>query len=45
MSKIGQNKIEGYFEYVVPPLEGLWWQEGIKGIDYSSKKILLNGFQ
>ena len=45
MSKMGQNKIEGYFEYVVPPLEGLWWQEGIKGIDYSSKKILLNGFQ
>lgn len=25
MSKKGQNKIEGYFEYVVPPLEGLWW--------------------
>lgn len=38
MSKMGQNKIEGYFEYVVPPLEGLWWQEGIKGIEYSSKE-------
>ena len=38
MSKMGENKIDGYFEYVVPPLEGLWWQEGIKGIDYSSKE-------
>lgn len=24
MSKMGENKINGYFEYVVPPLEGLW---------------------
>ena len=30
-------KIEGFFEYVVPPLEGFWWQDNIKGIDYSSK--------
>lgn len=30
MSKMGETKINGYFEYVVPPLEGLWWQEGIK---------------
>ncbi|AIQ48699.1 transcriptional regulator [Paenibacillus sp. FSL R7-0273] len=28
---------EGYFEYVVPPLEGLWWQEGIHGVDYTRK--------
>ena len=28
MSKMGKNKPEGYFEYVVPPLEGLWWCEG-----------------
>ena len=27
----------GYFDYVVPPLEGLWWQEGITGVDYSRK--------
>lgn len=31
-------KIDGYFEYVVPPLEGFWWQEDNKsGIDYKSK--------
>ena len=28
MSKKGDHKIEGYFDYVVPPLEGFWWQEG-----------------
>lgn len=37
MSYKGSYKIEGYFEYVVPPLEGLWWQEGVSGIDYSRK--------
>ena len=37
MSYKGNYKIEGYFEYVVPPLEGFWWQEGIEGIDYSKK--------
>ena len=38
MSRLGSRKIEGYFEYVVPPLEGLWWQEGVSGIDYSKKE-------
>lgn len=38
MSKKGSHQIEGYFDYVVPPLEGFWWQEGIKGIDYSRKE-------
>lgn len=38
MSKKGDRQIEGYFDYVVPPLEGFWWQEGIKGIDYSRKE-------
>lgn len=38
MSKMGDHRIEGYFDYVVPPLEGLWWQEGTKGIDYSRKE-------
>lgn len=38
MSYKGGRKIEGYFEYVVPPLEGFWWQDGIKGIDYSRKE-------
>lgn len=39
MSYKGTYKIDGYFEYVVPPLEGFWWQEGNKnGIDYKSKE-------
>ena len=37
MSYKGSHRIEGYFPYVVPPLEGLWWQDGISGIDYSHK--------
>ncbi|MBR1816452.1 MAG: GyrI-like domain-containing protein [Lachnospiraceae bacterium] len=38
MSYKGNHKIDGYFEYVVPPLEGFWWQDGNKtGIDYKSK--------
>lgn len=37
MSYKTDYKIEGYFEYVVPPLEGFWWQEGVDGIDYSDK--------
>lgn len=41
MSKMGDHKIEGYFDYVVPPLEGFWKQEGIEqGIDYSRKDDL-----
>ena len=38
MSKKGEHKIEGYFDYVVPPLEGFWWQDGIEGIDYRHKE-------
>ena len=37
MSPKGGHMIEGYFDYVVPPLEGLWYQEGISGVDYSRK--------
>ena len=37
MSYKGDYKIEGFFEYVVPPLEGFWWQEKEVGIDYSRK--------
>lgn len=37
MSKLGDHRIEGYFDYVVPPLEGFWWQEGMNGVDYSDK--------
>ena len=38
MSKMGDHRIEGYFDYVVPPLEGFWWQDGIQGIDYAHKE-------
>ena len=38
MSKKGNHQIEGYFDYVVPPLEGFWWQNNMKGIDYSRKE-------
>jgi len=37
MSYKGAHKIDGFFEYVVPPLEGFWWQDDIKGVDYSRK--------
>ena len=37
MSKMGKHKLERYFDYVVPPLEGLWWQEGVHGVDYACK--------
>ncbi len=48
MSKKGDHRIEGYFDYVVPPLEGFWWQgdnsaepnpDVVTGvIDYSHKE-------
>lgn len=37
MSYKTDHKIEGFFEYVVPPLEGFWWQENVDGIDYEDK--------
>ena len=37
MSKKGDHQIDGYFDYVVPPLEGFWWQDGIEGVDYANK--------
>jgi len=41
MSKMGDHRIEGYFDYVVPPLEGFWWQKKngqvVAGFDYSDK--------
>lgn len=39
MSKKGDRQIEGYFDYVVPPLEGFWWQDGIYGFDYTQKDL------
>lgn len=41
MSKMTDYRIDGYFDYVVPPLEGLWRQEGTSGIDYSRKSDLI----
>lgn len=41
MSKKGTHKLEGYFDFVVPPLEGFWWQNGRNGsIDYRDKSSL-----
>ena len=37
MSYKTDYKIEGFFEYVVPPLEGFWWQDDVDGVDYSNK--------
>ncbi|MBQ8958555.1 MAG: GyrI-like domain-containing protein [Bacteroidales bacterium] len=37
MSKMGDHRIEGYFDYVVPPLEGLWWAENGE-VDYAHKE-------
>ncbi len=37
MSYKGNYSIDGFFDYVVPPLEGFWWQDGIKGVDYTRK--------
>ena len=38
MSYMGDHQINGYFEYVVPPLEGFWWQDGVEGIDCAHKE-------
>lgn len=37
MSYKGAHKIDGYFEFVVPPLEGFWWQDNTDGLDYNRK--------
>ena len=37
MSYKTDYKIKGFFEYVVPPLEGFWWQENVSGVDYGNK--------
>ena len=40
MSKHGDHRIDGYFDYVVPPLEGFWRQPGTMGFDYANKQLL-----
>ena len=37
MSKNGDHRIKGYYDYVVPPLEGFWWQDGLESVDYAHK--------
>ena len=37
MSKMGDHRIEGCYDFVVPPLEGFWWQDGMDGVDYTEK--------
>ncbi len=38
MSKKGSRQIDGYVDFVVPPLEGFWWQDGVEGADYTRKE-------
>ena len=38
MSKKGTRQIEGYTDFVVPPLEGFWWQDAVEGVDYAHKE-------
>lgn len=37
MSYMTDYRIEGFFDYVVPPLEGFWWQDNAEGFDYNDK--------
>ena len=38
MSRKAGRRSEGFFDYVVPPLEGFWWQKGTDGVDYTRKE-------
>lgn len=38
MSYKTEHRIQGFFEYVVPPLEGFWWQENVHGVEYAHKE-------
>lgn len=38
MSKKGERQIDGYVDFVVPPLEGFWWQDDVTGVDYAHKE-------
>ena len=37
MSYKTDRRIDGFFEYAVPPLEGFWYQAGVQGVDYGRK--------
>ena len=41
MSYKTDYKIEGFFEYVVPPLEGFWWQDDVESVDYTNKSAVV----
>ena len=41
MSKMGDHRIEGYYDFVVPPLEGFWWQDGVDGVNYTDKSAFI----
>ena len=34
---MGDHRIDGYYDFVVPPLEGFWWQPGVEGVDFAHK--------
>ena len=38
MSKLGSHHMEGHFDYVVPPLEGFWWDKDGGAVDYGRKE-------
>ena len=38
MSYKTDYRIQGFFDYVVPPLEGFWRQERAAGVDYAHKE-------
>lgn len=37
MSYKTDHVIDGFYQYVVPPLEGFWWQDDVHGVDYANK--------
>ena len=37
MSYKTDYRIAGFYDYVVPPLEGFWWQDNVEGVDYTDK--------
>ncbi len=39
MSRKTDYRIEGFYDYVVPPLEGFWRQDNVEGIDYTDKSL------
>ena len=40
MSPRAGHLMDGFFDYVVPPLEGFWQQDGVSGMDYERKADL-----